>query len=102
MRLLAKPVKPQLTANGKALKATVKQGRGIKPLRGGELQDDATQITIPVDAIIGTAEHICIDQDCQCMDGDRCRCSSTSVHLSTGEWVTIQGKHADVDEMLGF
>lgn len=90
--------KPTLSSNGKSLIGIVKQGRGIQPLPG--LMDDNMRVTIPVDHIVATADHICVDPSCGCDEpGDRCRCN-TNILLSTDRWVTIQAKHADVEKLI--
>ncbi len=90
-------MKTSISGNGNLI-GIVKQGSGMQPLPG--LMDDDMTISIAVAHIVATADHICYDPDCGCDEpGDRCRCH-TNVMLSTGQWVTIQAKHADVAKLL--
>lgn len=90
----------KLTKSGEALHGIVKQVPMMVAAHLPGLMDDDMRIRIPLASIVATADHICDDPKCGCDEpGDRCRCN-TNVLLATGQWVTIQAKHADVEKLL--
>lgn len=80
------------------LHAILKQG--VTQPMPGMLMDDNMVVQIHTSHVVLTVDAICLDPDCGCDEpGDRCRCN-TNILLTTGHWVTIQAKHADVAKLL--